>query len=35
MVIGKDDGLFGMMLEVFTFNKMNKKEGGKRNGEVD
>ena len=35
MVIGKNNGLFSMMLEVFAFNEVDKKEGGKRNGEVD
>ena len=35
MVIGKNNGLFGMMLEVFVFNEVDKEEGGKRYGEID
>ena len=35
MVIGKNNSLFGMMLEVFAFNEVDKEESGKRNSEVN
>ena len=34
-VIGEDNSLFSVMFEIFAFDEVNKKKGGKRNGEVD
>lgn len=34
-VIGEDNSLFSVMLEIFAFDEVNEKKGGKRNGEVD